>query len=518
MDRYRLDALPQTSRRRFLMTAATLSAAGFTLRRPFASWAVTPNTTHAPFLDPTAIHTIEVTADQDVYDAMIATYEQSQDKEWISVTIAINGESFEEAGLRLKGNSSLRGAGGGAMGGDFGGNNPGDQTTTPDATPVSNQTTTDDADDLGSSLGSREPQTLPWLIRLDKFVNDQNYQDITQIVIRSNNSESSLNEAVALNLLDKAGLASQQAAYVAFSFNGSDPVLRLGVEHPKDAWMEARFDKDGLLYKAESTGDYSYRGDDADSYLDVFELEAGGGDDADENIAPLTAFLVFINNAPDEDFEAGIADHLDLDQFAIYLAMMDLIQNTDDIDGPGNNSYLYVGPDSDQFTVVPWDMNLAFGGMGGFNRGDGTFQPGNMPGGDTTGGQTIPTNADGTPIDFGGQGIPTNPDGTPIATDDTQQPPTQNGGGTRPTGGQMPGGGGMGGGSNILVTRTTALSDFSTQVTDTTTELRASLLTSGVGQDILDTWVALLTDQAADLISADTVSQEASTISAFFTT
>ena len=45
--------------------------------------------------------------------------------------------------------------------------------------------------------------------------------------------------------------------------------------------------------------------------------------------------------------------------------MMDLLDNFDDIDGPGNNSYLWYDAASGQFTVVPWDMNLAFGGRGG---------------------------------------------------------------------------------------------------------------------------------------------------------
>ena len=32
--------------------------------------------------------------------------------------------------------------------------------------------------------------------------------------------------------------------------------------------------------------------------------------------------------------------HLDVDAFARYLAAQDVVQNWDDIDGPGNNSYL----------------------------------------------------------------------------------------------------------------------------------------------------------------------------------
>ncbi len=39
--------------------------------------------------------------------------------------------------------------------------------------------------------------------------------------------------------------------------------------------MAENFDAGDALYKAESTGDYSYRGDDPESYVDVFDQEAG---------------------------------------------------------------------------------------------------------------------------------------------------------------------------------------------------------------------------------------------------
>lgn len=95
-------------------------------------------------------------------------------------------------------------------------------------------------------------------------------------MIRANNSDTSLNEAVALDLLEEAGLASQEAVATSFSVNGSTAVLRLAIEHPDD-----------------------------------------------------------------DRFTAELPERLDVEAFATYLAMMDLIGNSDDIDGPGNNAYLW---------------------------------------------------------------------------------------------------------------------------------------------------------------------------------
>ena len=183
--------------------------------------------------------------DQDVYDAMIATFRDTGDKEWISATATIDGQTYEEVGIRLKGNSSLmalRGSGG-FQAPDNG------QNTQPAGAGMAE-------DIIGPSnpLSADEPEGLPWLVRLDKFVDDQNLNGLTEFVIRSNNSATAINEALALDLLAAAGLASQAAAYVSFSVNESTPRLRIAIENPDDTWMDAHFAADGLLFKSESDG------------------------------------------------------------------------------------------------------------------------------------------------------------------------------------------------------------------------------------------------------------------------
>ena len=127
------------------------------------------------------------------------------------------------------------------------------------------------------------------------------------------------------------------------------------VENPDDAWMADELG-DGILYKAESTGDYTYRGDDAAAYDDVFDVEAG-----EEDYAPLTDFLQFLDEADDETFAEELTERLDVDAFASYLAVQTLVDNFDDIDGPGNNSFLFFDEQTGLMTVVAWDQNLSFG-------------------------------------------------------------------------------------------------------------------------------------------------------------
>ncbi|MBL0746709.1 CotH kinase family protein [Nocardioides baculatus] len=365
--------------------------------------------------DASTVHEISVDVDEDAFAAMVDTYQGTDEKEWLEATVTIDGTTFERAGLRLKGNSSLRGV-------------------------------TDDA----------EPKDLPWLIRLDEFVDGQSLDGWSELVVRSNGSQTALNEAVALDLLAEAGLASEHAVPSSFSVNGADARLRLVVQNLDEDWEAENFASDGLLYKAEAGGDWSYRGDDPDSYTDVFDQETG-----DDDLTPLIDFLQFVNESSDEDFAAELPSRLDVDAFARYLAFEEVVDNFDDIDGPGNNAYLRWDAESGGFTVVAWDHNLAFGGSPGGEDGQRPERPEGMPDG-------------------------ARPDGA--------------------------GRGGPGGGSNILVERFTAVDAWADLVEQAKTDLTAQLYESGYAEEVLDSWVTVLTEQAGDLVDAATVQEEADAI------
>ncbi len=413
--------------------ACSTGASGRTGESPAASASVGAG--NVALYDDSRVHDIDVTFDKAAYDEMVAAYASNRDKDWIEATVTIDGVAVEKVGMRLKGNSSLRSV---------------------------------------STSGGTQPQSLPWLIRFDKYVDGQTYQGHTDLVIRGNNSKTSINEAVALDLIDLAGEATQASIATRFSINGSADVLRLAIELPNDDWDDENFDTDGVLYKAESTGDYSYRGDNPDAYADVFDQES---DTDDENLAPLIDFLKFINTSSDSAFAADLSKHFDVDAFARYLALQELVNNFDDIDGPGNNSYLRYDESTKKFTVLSWDMNLAFGSMPGGNMGGGG--PGGQRGAPPAGGFAA-----------GGPGA---------------QPPAGGAAGGAPRGGP-------GGRSNILVQRFQANATFAALVAKARTDLTAQLFTSGKGVQVVDKWSALLTAQASDLVDAATIDREAAAI------
>ncbi|GAA1436607.1 hypothetical protein GCM10009641_36440 [Mycobacterium cookii] len=389
--------------------------------------------------DAATVHDISIDVDESAVATMIATYLETDEKEWIEATVTIDGETYDSVGLRLKGNSSLRGVSADA-----------------------------DAADL------------PWLIRLDTFVDGQQLDGSSELVVRSNTSETALNEAVALDLLAEAGLASEHAVATSFSVNGGDARLRLVVQNLDEDWEEENFMTDGILYKAEAGGDWTYRGDDPEAYTDVFDQETG-----DDDLTPLIDFLEFVNTSSDEQLAAGLPERLDVQAFARYLAFEEVIDNFDDIDGPGNNSYLRYDATTGGFTVVAWDHNLAFG----------AGPAGGAPGGGTAG-------ADGE--------RPAPPEGERPAMPEGERPGAP--GGERPDRGE--GGTGGTGEANVLVERFTAVEEWADLVEQARTDLVEELYDSGYAEEVLDQWVSVLTEQAGGLVDAATVEEEADAIRA----
>ena len=69
-------------------------------------------------------------------------------------------------------------------------------------------------------------------------------------------------------------------------------------------------------------------GDDPAAYDEVFDQE-GGADVADPT--PLVEYLAFIDESDEATFAADLPERLGVEAFVTYLAMMDLVDNFDDI-------------------------------------------------------------------------------------------------------------------------------------------------------------------------------------------
>ncbi len=78
-----------------------------------------------------------------------------------------------------------------------------------------------------------------------------------------------------------------------------------------------------------------------------------------QNHSALLHFLDVLNNTPDEAFPSEIEKVLNVDQVLRYLAVSSMLVHLDNYTGMGHNYYLY--ETNGYFTIIPWDLNMAFG-------------------------------------------------------------------------------------------------------------------------------------------------------------
>ncbi|MGW5688771.1 CotH kinase family protein [Nonomuraea sp. NPDC003754] len=356
---------------------------------------VTTNLTGTKDLfDASVAHEVTLTFTDQAYEDMLTEYFKEGEKKYVEADLTVDGTRIPSVGVRLKGNSTLggltwKGQSKRAMPG--GGRRPegvpeGFQPPEGFEPPEGFQPPGDGQQGNGgppgggmmrSTLKAEEPENLPWLISLDEFVDGRRYQGHSQVAVRpaAMGSTTMLNEALGIALVGAAGEPTQRSAYSSFTVNGRSSTPRLVVEYLDEGYAENL--GDGVLYKSLASGSFTYKGEDQTEYTTDFkQINKVGGKD----LQPVINLVKWVNEASDTEFAKGLADRLDVESFARYLALQHIMVNFDDMAGPGKNYYLWYDSGTKKFKVITWDLNLAFNGdatsgvndtigMGGFGRG-----------------------------------------------------------------------------------------------------------------------------------------------------
>ncbi|MBE4718681.1 CotH kinase family protein [Pseudarthrobacter sp. AB1] len=299
--------------------------------------------------DTATSHEISIEWDEADYAAMIADYENDSDKSWISADITIDGTLIENVGVRLKGNSTLRTLGGtesGPPAGAGGGIRPGEVA---DGGPPAGFTQDD-----SNVISADDPASLPLLIRFDKYVDDADYEGLTELALRP--STPVINEALALSITAATDQITQRYTYTTYSVNGSPTQTRLLLENPDEEYAENLDNGNNVVFKADSESSFTYQGDDLETYEEQFkQLNKTDSQDA----TPIVSFLKWLDDADDATFDAELSTWVDVDSFAKYAATQNLLANADDMTGAGQNYYLSYDLTTKKITVISWDLNEA---------------------------------------------------------------------------------------------------------------------------------------------------------------
>jgi len=226
-------------------------------------------------------------AQSDFWDQLIAHAEDEQD---IAATLVAEGVRYENIGVRLKGNSSLR----------------------------------------------ANSAKKPFNISLDAFVEDQQLWGFKTLNLNNGYMDPTLvREKVAYDVFRRS-LHACKMNYVRLFINGNYWGLYGHVQQPNGDFVDEWFrDSDGNRFKSE--GDLTWQGADIASYQQRYELKSGDDETA---WADLIRMLDVLNNTPADAFEHEIQQVLNVDRALWYIALCNLFANLDSYLGSGHNFYM----------------------------------------------------------------------------------------------------------------------------------------------------------------------------------
>ncbi|MBN1431073.1 MAG: CotH kinase family protein [Anaerolineae bacterium] len=379
--------------------------------------------TGGTLFDDTVVHSIRILISDEDYQKMVTTYQETGEKDYFHADVIIDGVRVNDVGLRLKGNASLRtalgGRGGGmAMEGREPGNAEGmggrgqrdaegsnwprfDPQNMPDAGEMPQPPgrgewpafpdggEMPDLEDMSGPVDGEMPDweqgartfgsmpfgqdsdiaQVPFMIKFDEFISGQTYQGYANLAVRTYGTTpdaSMLQEPITNFVFRLVGLPATRTAYVGVQINDEAEQLYTISEVINEDYLAEYFaNSDGVLYKAELGSSLAYQGEDPSAYSRSFTQQTRVND---ADMAPLIEFVRFLDEADDTTFESELPDYLDVDSFATYLAINNLLVNTDSIVGMNNNYYLYYDDVTDRFTLLMWDGNESLGKLGGGNN------------------------------------------------------------------------------------------------------------------------------------------------------
>ena len=322
--------------------------------------------------DETQMHSLQILISDDDYQKMITTYQQTGLKDYFKADVVIDGVKVSSVGLRLKGNASLRTALGGGRGGfgGFGGMPGGGNQPPPNGQDRPQRGGGPNQAPVAANPEASAGVKLPMLIKFDEYVASQNYQGYYFLSVRNYGTSydaAMLQEPVTNSMFRLAGLPATHTAYAGVALNQNPEQLYVLSEILDETYLAEHYnDPKGILYKAEVGSSLTYVGNDPSSYRRSFSQETRV---KDADLGPLIAFARFLTESDDATFAAELPKRLDVDAFATFLALNNLLVNNDSIVGMNNNYYLYYNESTKFFTMLFWDANESLGKMGMGSQG-----------------------------------------------------------------------------------------------------------------------------------------------------
>ncbi|WP_127534076.1 CotH kinase family protein [Paenibacillus kobensis] len=254
---------------------------------------------------------VKITIDPNDFQDMM---DNASAEEFKSATVEYNGIKLDNVGIRTKGNLSLR-----------------------------------------SVVSMPDSERYSFKLSFDEYISSQTLMGISKINLNNNYSDATyMREFLTYELAAQMGLPTPEFSYVNVYVNGELKGFYLAVEQIGDSYLERNFDNSyGALYKGimGNGSDLLYRGEEESDYPGLSRKSKKSNDDI------LIDMIKELNEGSDYESVLNIDDALG------YIALNAVSVNTDSYIGSNKQNY-YLYEDDGIFSILPWDYNMAFGGLG----------------------------------------------------------------------------------------------------------------------------------------------------------
>lgn len=253
---------------------------------------------------------VRITVDPADYQDML---DNAGNEEYKTASVNYNGQQIDNIAVRTKGNLSLR------------------------------------------SVINSDSDRYSFKLAFDEYIAGQSLNGITKINLNNNYSDASyMREFLAYELAQEMGLPTPKYSFVNVYVNDELRGFYLAVEQVGEAYLERNFgNSNGALYKANGGSGSELSWLEKMSAYTGFDLKS-----ASSNDDILLGMLDELNNGSNYESVLNVEEALK------FIALNTLSANMDSYLGQNKHNY-YLYEDDGIFSVLPWDYNMAFGGLGG---------------------------------------------------------------------------------------------------------------------------------------------------------
>jgi len=212
----------------------------------------------------------------------------------------------------------------------------------------------------GNSSFGFPGQKKPIKLELNEYVSGKKYDGLKTLNLNNNMLDPTMmREKLALDFLNKKGLAAPRCTYARVSYNGQYVGLYKLVEAIDKTFLKTHFSNNGgNLFKGDPMGTLNWIDNNPASYYPYYELHTN---EIVNDWSDLVNFIDNINNTPPPDFYDTLETNLNTTTFIHQWAARNLFADLDAYFHAPHNYYVYHNTATNKFEWNTWDVSVSFG-------------------------------------------------------------------------------------------------------------------------------------------------------------